>query len=110
VFGGVAGLRVRVGNIAFCYSKFYFLFLFRMLTIRFLTTIISSGLLAAAKRVILANASLLIIIVPSLFESALLFSRNNRKHAAAILLFPSVNAWFLIIRYRSVAAFSSMLG
>lgn len=29
---------------------------------------------------------------------------------AAILLFPSINTWFLTIRYRKLAAFSSIVG
>ncbi|MFT7381410.1 MAG: hypothetical protein ACI9Z3_001295 [Roseivirga sp.] len=74
-----------------CLESLY-LFLFNILTISFLTTSISSGLLAAAKSVRLANASLLIIVVPSSLDNTLLRSRNNRKQAAAILLLPSVNA------------------
>lgn len=43
-----------------------YMFLFRILTISFLTTSISSGLLVATKSVILASASLLTTGIPSL--------------------------------------------
>ena len=36
--------------------------------------------------------------------------KNQTKIAAAILLLPSVNEWFLTIKYSRLAAFSSMLG
>lgn len=74
------------------YSESMLLFLFSMLTIKFLTTSISSGLLAAVNNVMLARASLLMIGDPSSAIRVPFCSRNRRKHAAAILLLPSVNA------------------
>jgi phosphoglycerol transferase MdoB-like AlkP superfamily enzyme len=78
--------------IAIDVTRFYFLFLFSILTIKFLTTSISSGLLAVVKNVIRARASLPIMAVPSFLAIALFVSRNRRKQAAAILLLPSEKA------------------
>ena len=44
------------------------------------------------------------------FGGTYMIFKNNKKQAAPILLFPSTNAWFLIIKYKSIAAFSSILG
>ena len=61
-----------------------------------LTVSISSLLLAATSSVRLARASLLMIGRPSSRSSKLFLSRNRRKQAAAIRLFPSINEWFFI--------------
>lgn len=64
------------------------------------------GLDSAINNVNAASVLLSIVCFPSLYKIAQKFKKyiNN---VAAILLFPSVNTWFLTIKYRKFAPFSS---
>ena len=58
---------------------------------------LSSGLLDATRIVNVANV-VFDILGFSFLNKALFFSRKYKNIVAAILLFPSANAWFFVIR------------
>lgn len=70
---------------------------------------LSFGLLVATNIVSVAKVVLDILYYP-LLNRTLFFSKKYRKIVAAILLLPSANAWFLVIRYNKLAALSSRSG
>ena len=69
----------------------------------------SSGLDSAIIKVIATRALLDIICLPSMIKCLFLL-RNSRNKEAPILLQPSAKGWSLIMKYKRLAAFSSILG
>ena len=87
-------------------GSFLFYPLIRLMT-KLTISSLSSGLLCATSRASATSALSLILSSPDFLNRCLFFSRNHTNKKAPILLFPSVNGWFLITKYSRCAACAS---